>query len=218
MDEQCLDRCGRMMLEDFAGKRVRIDTPYLSSRYRGKFNNKYGTIERISSGRVGVKVDGEENDNSSYGVYWFEKYDLYLIKEENKEMASAITGNYKVAVVKYIDGYNTEKEYNFALFPEDVSESEHYLVKDTNGYHVVKLIRTVEKDEATHPVTQEIVCGVNFTNYNQRIEDRATKKKIKAKMDAMLKEDKEMLLYQAMAEKNPAMAELLTEYRKLGNI
>ena len=206
--------------------RVKVVKPicvYSKGSYRGKYIGYYGTVERE---KAGVRLDLEENPASGYGLFWFQQDELEVIEDEciKEENKMAINGNYKVAVVKYVDGFNTNKEYNFALFPEDEMayknnpDATHFLVKDSNGYHVVVPVKVVDKNESTHAVTQEIICAVNFGNYDKRVADRAKKKKLKAEMDALVKQNQELVVFQMLAEKNPEMAELLKEYKALSDV
>lgn len=61
---------------DMIGKRVKIrhtDTKaYLTQGLIGKC----GTVKKVSSGKIGVIVDGQKNLASSYGTYWFERSEL----------------------------------------------------------------------------------------------------------------------------------------------
>ena len=44
---------------------------------------------------------------------------------------------------------------------------------------------------------------------------KVVNKELKAKMDALVADDKEMMIYRVLAEKNPEMAAMLDEYAKL---
>ena len=200
--------------------RVKVVDPYGS--YRGKYFGCYGTLERS---KAGIRLDEKTNSASSYGLFWFDRKELEVIEDNSKEENKmAISGNYKVAVVKYVDGFNTNKEYNFALFPDDEMayknnpDATHFLVKDSNGYHVVVPVKVVDKDESTHAVTQEIICAVDFENYNKRVADREAKKKLKEKMDALVKQNQELVVFQMLAEKSTEMAALLEQYKALGDV
>ena len=84
------------------------------------------------------------------------------------------------------------------------------------GYQVAKVIDIVEQlNYNGADVTKEIICKVDFSNFQKRIEERKRKVELKAKMDAMVKDDKELMLYQMLAEKNPVMKEMLDEYTNI---
>lgn len=92
-----------------------------------------------------------------------------------------VTGKYKIALVNFLKGTNTTKDYAFALF-DDSTNIDDCVLCDTNyGYQVAKVVN----------------------------------KELKAKMDALVADDKEMMIYRVLAEKNPEMAAMLDEYAKL---
>ena len=145
-------------------------------------------------------------------------FKLSNIKSKGEAMMS-IYGNYRVAIVKFIQGTNTRKEYAFALFDCNVNEDDFVLCDTTMGYNVAKVIRIIPKSEYQGcTVTKEIVCKVDFTNFNNRKKLREQKDKIKKQMDKMVRDNQELFLYQALAEKNPEMAALLEAYQALGNV
>ena len=77
----------------------------------------------------------------------------------------------------------------------------------------------VDKDQwEGASVTKEVICKVDFTAYLNRKEVRKNKAILKNKMDALLKNNQELILYQTIAEKNPEMAQMLAEYQKFGDV
>ena len=131
----------------------------------------------------------------------------------------AVTGNYNVAVTRFVQGTNTVKDYAFALFDNTIQNGDHALVDTSNGYNVVRIIDIVDKDQwEGASVTKEVICKVDFTDYLNRKEVRKNKAILKNKMDALLKNNQELILYQAIAEKNPEMAQMLADYQKFGDV
>ena len=175
---------------------------------------------------------------SCYGNYITVKFDnglkrsynensLILYNEQNnittKGDNNMITGNYKVAMVKFVQGTNTVKGYAFALFDETIEVNDLVLCDTANGYSVAKVTDIIVKEDYTpsydaEKVRKEIICKVDFTDFEARKEAREKKNKIKKQMDEMLKNNQELILYQAIAKENPAMAELLEEYKSLSNV
>ena len=124
-----------------------------------------------------------------------------------------VTGNYRIAIVNFLKGSNTTKGYSFALFDSSIAVDDIVLCDTSVGYQVAKVIDIVEQlNYNGADVTKEIICKVDFSNFQKRIEERKRKVELKAKMDAMVKDDKELMLYQMLAEKNPVMKEMLDEY------
>lgn len=127
-----------------------------------------------------------------------------------------VTGNYRIAIVNFLKGSNTTKGYSFALFDSSIMVDDIVLCDTSVGYQVAKVIDIVEQfDYNGADVTKEIICKVDFSNFQKRIEERKRKVELKAKMDAMVKDDKELMLYQMLAEKNPVMKEMLDEYTNI---
>lgn len=127
-----------------------------------------------------------------------------------------VTGNYRIAIVNFLKGSNTTKGYSFALFDSSITVDDIVLCDTSVGYQVAKVIDIVEQlNYNGADVTKEIICKVDFSNFQKRIEERKRKVELKAKMDAMVKDDKELMLYQMLAEKNPVMKEMLDEYTNI---
>jgi hypothetical protein len=127
-----------------------------------------------------------------------------------------VTGIYRVAMVNFLKGTNTTKKYAFALFDSSIGIDDIVLCDTSIGYQLAKVVDIVEQlDYNGTNVTKEVICKVDFTDFNKRAEERKRKAELKAKMDAMVKDDKELMLYQMLAEKNPAMKEMLDEYKNI---
>lgn len=128
----------------------------------------------------------------------------------------ALKGYEHVASVRFTDGINTSaKVYNFALY-EHLVVGDFALVKATvssSGFGVVRIdkITPVSEYEGTLP-TAEIICKVNMSEYLQRVGLRKERDVLKKKMDKMVKESQELLVYQTIAANNPEMAELVSAY------
>lgn len=192
---------------------------------------------------IGKKVEVTNKDLQSYGLTgtiegFYSDYTVYVhfdewhglgskcltiainnlkIKGENNTMT--VTGNYRVAMVKFISGSNTTKEYAFALFDNEVDLNDFVLCDTAYGYQVAKVVCITHKDAYDGcSVTKEIICKVNFNDYNHRKEVRKQKESLKKQMDKMVKDNQELILYQAIAEKNPDMAALLETYKSLGDV
>lgn len=154
---------------------------------------------------------------------WFRQYraeSLRLLKENEGGNGMSISGNYNVAFVKFLQGVNTTKEYAFALFEKDgsICVGDLVLCDTINGYYIARVSRITTQTECDFPVTKEIVCKVDFTNFERRKELRRQKELLKQRMDKMVAENQELILYQAIADKNPEMAEMLADYKALSDI
>lgn len=187
---------------------------------------RYGTIRSniSSAGNYAVEVDGLINEKSSNikGVFWINRSFLQkadsqeYVEKRDKDME--VTGNYKIAKVKFLQGINTTKIYAFALFDDAIKCGDTVLCDTQNGYSVATIENIVSKDECSDlTVTKEVVCKVDFTDYDARIKARKDKAALRKEMDRLVKENQELVLFQMLAKENPQMAELLEKYNAIDN-
>lgn len=124
-----------------------------------------------------------------------------------------VTGKYRIGVVTFLKGTNTTKRYSFALFDDDVCISDVVLCDTATGYQVAQVVDIINQDEYVGAdVTKEIICKVDFSAFDKRAAERKRKVELKKKMDEMVRDDKELMLYRMLAEKNPEMQNMLDEY------
>lgn len=128
----------------------------------------------------------------------------------------ALTGDFRIATVKFISGYNKNKEYGFALYDYFTIKVNDYVLCDTQyGYNVAKVVDVMSQEEYGKSVTKEIICKCDFTAYETRKDIRNKVKMVKKKLDKAVKENQNMTLYKAVAKDNSEVANLLSEYEKL---
>lgn len=132
----------------------------------------------------------------------------------------AMNGYEEVASVKFVEGTNTTKVYHFALYDRTVEVGDYALVKSNNGYGasnygVVKVVGIESAAEYSGAApTAEIICKVDLSAYEKRCEMRANRTTLKKKMDKIVEDNQELMVYQTIANTNPEMAELLAAYRE----
>lgn len=183
---------------------------------------KVGTVINIFTNRwnknnyASVRLDNGASNN--YNELSLQKIGHVDLATNNKENNMALKGNFRVAVVKHIQGYDVNKEYGFALFDSDINDGDLVLCDNSNGYTVAKVVRIESQVDYGKDVTREIICKCDFTNFNNRKFMREKQKALKAQMDKMVKENQDLILYQAIAEKNPDMKALLDQYKALGEV
>ena len=152
-------------------------------------------------------------------IYNYNSKSLMFENEQNnitKGDNNMLIGNYNVAMVKFLQGTNTAKGYAFALFDDDVKVNDCVLCDTANGYGVAKIIEIIPKSEYEGTkVTKEIICKVDFANYENRKENRTKALKLKSEMDKKIKEMQELAVFEMMAEKNPELKEMLEVYKGL---
>lgn len=137
----------------------------------------------------------------------------------NDMVVNVIPGNYEVALCSFINSSNPEKQYAYALFDYCAAIGDRALVQANGRYCVVRIENILSNNEhesaGGHPITSEIICRVDFSAFEGRIEQRKRKDELRKQMDKLVKENQELILYQALAEKCPEMAVLLNEYKSL---
>lgn len=173
---------------------------------------------------VSVKLDS--GMQLSYNEKSLKKIGTSQIKEENNVANNEVQGNYRVAMVRHCEGnanrQSNGKVYAFALFDDNVSVGDKVLCDSEGGYSVAEVINIHTKTEYSQAhsrvVTKEIICKVDFSEFDERVTKRREMAAIKAEMDKLVAENQDMILYQAIADKNPQMAVLLERYKTINNI
>lgn len=219
--------------EEYQNQRVKVT--YTNKRKYREENivGLYGQVIKTTSRSIAVQIDGMYNTTSSNGLYWFERSELNIVRDESED--NKMTEFSKVAIVNLVDDYN-QKDYGFALYDEDINEivkydTKHplYLIvnakgKDNKVLGILKEIKTVE--EYGKGVIAQVVGVVNMNAYNARIDEENRQKEIakqKASIEKELKSEIEKMnniaLYEKMAKEhpeNPRLAELVNELKELG--
>ena len=131
-------------------------------------------------------------------------------------MAKMLAGIYTVAMC-ILDNDCNKKKYAFAAFPEDdIRENDKVLVDTAHGQAMAKvdsMIAQVDYDGVA--VTKEVICKLDYSNFEKRKESRKKLDNLKNQMDSIVAQNQNMILYTAIAKDNPEMAELLNQYKKL---
>jgi hypothetical protein len=187
-----------------------------TSKYGAKYIGKTGVIENTSCGNtcMGVRIAGCENPKSSVGLFWFAEDEIEFIESEENVMLSQ-NENFTVAGVKFLEGSNKDKEYFYALFDE-------YYVGDLvvvqTGHHGLALAEISSigwTDKERVKCSREIITRVDMEQFYQRQKKRKALAQLKKDMDKKVKELQETALYELLAEKDPALASMLAEYKQL---
>lgn len=188
-----------------------------------------GTVRRYEpnfwTGCVGVSVSLDNGVQLTYNEHSLKKIGESKTKEDNMAI-NEVQGNYRIAMVRHCEGnanrQSNGKVYAFALFDDDVVIGDKVLCNSECGYSVADVIDINTKQEYSQAhsrvVTKEIICRVDFSNFDKRAADRKERAAIKAEMDKLVAENQDLILYRAIAENNPAMAELLERYTKLNEV
>lgn len=193
---------------------------------KSKFKGKTGIIKNNHVGRVGynnylgILLDDYPNHRE------FALYDIKLCKtsvrlidcnETNigrEENIMKLTGYNKVAVIE-ING----TDYHFALYDDDIQVGDWVLVSGNCNARLLMVKEVITKDEAKErfnkDITAEVICKVDLSAYDTRVENRKRAEKLRKEMDKKIAEMDEMNKYVLYAEKNEDLAKMLAEYREL---
>lgn len=197
------------MNDAIIGVRVQIKS---RSHYHGRFAGELGEIVRIYEGNVAVRIDGISNIRSKYGVFWFSEKEIEIIESEEISM----NGDYVTAKVAFLNGTNTNKTYNYALYDSDIRPEDLVVVQ--TGHHGLAVARVVSTDgEPNGPVShgREIVCKVDTTAFEERKARAAQLVELKARMDQKVQQLQKAAVYEMLAEKDPELAAMLQAYKDL---
>ena len=153
-------------------------------------------------------------------IYRLRKLNLIKLNESDDNNMAKLEGYKAVAVTK--EGCYGKK-YSYAIY----SDGETYKVGDkivVSGAN--KDILTIEEiltpEECNRNITAEVICKVDTSAYDKRVEERKEKAerkkeadKIKKQMDKMITEMDQTKRYEMYANDNPELAEKLKAYKEL---
>lgn len=152
-------------------------------------------------------------------ILYLYKKDVVIIESEDNNMAK-LEGYYAVAGTK--EGFYGKK-YFYAIYDdgETYKAGDKIVVSGAN-----KDILTIEEiltpDECNTNITAEVICKVDTSAYDKRVEERKEKAerkkeadKIKKQMDKMITEMDQTKRYEMYANDNPELAEKLKVYKEL---
>lgn len=186
----------------------------LDDRYKRKTIGLHGTVRAVSHDRmwsIAVELDGKENTRSTYGHFY---YLVSQLKKEDSEMSKAkMDGKYRIARVGFID-YSGGATIECACYDDSVEVNDKVLVKTaSHGFSAAAVISFVEDNG--QDLYREIVCKLSFDAYEERLERRIRKAELMQQMAKRAEKLKELTLFETLAKADPAMAELLRNYKNL---
>lgn len=183
----------------------------------------YGLIGTIRSsyfqgyqGECGVLVDGRSNPKSSYGIYYIPASKLRpcqgnetVIEQEENIMLKG----YRVAIVEFPGS----PRIAYALYDSDVSVGDTVVV--STGHHGLSIatIQEILPEGANQKVecNRQIVDRVDLSAWEERKQKAKELAKLKTEMDQRVKDLQEIALYEMAAERDPALKEMLEQFKKL---
>ena len=152
-------------------------------------------------------------------ILYLYKKDVVIIESEDNDMAK-LEGYKAVAVTK--EGYYGKK-YFYAIYDDGkvyVAGDKIVVSGANNG--VLTIEEIITPDECNRNITAEVICKVDTSAYDKRVEERKEKAerkkeadKIKKQMDKMITEMDQTKRYEMYANDNPELAEKLKAYKEL---
>lgn len=202
-----------------------------STRYRGKLSGKIGTVESTFGSDemeclYGVRMRDVENPNSAKGLFWFDANDFSVVEADETVKEDNTMVNSHIAEIRFVDE-TKNKTHFYALYDLDLCPGT--LVAVSTGHHGLALAYIVNTFYKGSPEAKLVSCGrevigkVDRAVYDQEKERQAAeaelkkqKAKLKAAMDARVKELQDTQLIALLAEKDSTLAEMLSQYNALG--
>lgn len=153
-------------------------------------------------------------------IYRLSKLNLIKLNESEDNNMAKLEGYKAVAVTK--EGCY-EKKYFYAVYDDGkvYVAGDKIVVSGANkGILTIEAILTPE--ECDKNITAEVICKVDTSAYDKRVEERKEKAerkkeadKIKKQMDKMIAEMDQAKRYEMYASDNPELAEKLKAYKEL---
>ena len=203
------------MINFAIGDRVKVR----EAKYRAVYVGSTGTVKKVYGSNISVEVDDKYNASSQYGYYYYESKQLELLNEgSNNNMSannSAMTGNFRVAEVQFLEGHNTAAKYLYACYDAGIIVDDICVVKTMNhGFGIAKVIGFRETNDKIY---REIVCRADFSAYNQRIDTRKRMQDLLDQMQSRADSLQAIALYKLLAQDDANMKSMLAEFEQLSN-
>lgn len=184
-------------------------------RVKNKQLKTYNLIGVVSSaGHSGCYVTFENGM-----CFYYKNQNLEHCKDNMGEEKMSITGDFRVAKVKFIEGTNTTTTYEYALF-DDYVVGAYVVVKSAHhGFGLAKIVDIIPKEQAvTKKFEREIVTAFDMEAYETRKKNRAKIQELNNRMDKRFHELNKLALFEMMAEKDPELKNMLEEYKCLTGV
>ena len=204
------------MINFAIGDRVKV----LDAKYHMVPVGALGTVEKIYGNNISVGIDGMYNASSQYGYYYYDAKQLELLNEgSNNNMSttnqSAMTGNFRVAEMQFLEGRNTNTKYMFACYDAGIDVDDICVVTTLNhGFGIAKVVGFTETSEKIY---REIICRADFSEYEQRAANRKRMSELLDMMQSRAADIQQLGLFKLLAKEDASMQSLLTEFEQLAN-
>lgn len=153
-------------------------------------------------------------------IYRLRKLNLIKLNESEDNNMAKLEGYKAVAVTK--EGCY-EKKYFYAVYDDGkVYVAGDKIVVSGANKGILTIEEIITPDECNINITAEVICKVDTSAYDKRVEERKEKAerkkeadKIKKQMDKMITEMDQTKRYEMYANDNPELAEKLKAYKEL---
>ena len=179
-----------------------------------------------------IKIDGFINPYCGSGRFNYTERELTKVETGDDTMESKyiLHGLKGIAQVKFIEGTNTERTYQYLYYDESINVGDAVVVKSAHhgfGVAVVDSLITdhyAMEDLATNgdTVNREIVSKFDLAAYEDRKAERvrmsendAKRKKLMNAMDKRIAESRNMAYYEKMAESDDEIKALLEQLKSI---
>lgn len=182
--------------------------------------------------RYSIKFDELTNPYCGNGLFIYTEKELTNVKTGDDTMNSKyiLHGLKGIAQVKFLEGTNTERTYQYLYYDESINVGDTVVVKSAHhgfGIAVVDSLITdhyAMEDLATNgdTINREIVSKFDYKTYTERkdlrvkmAENDAKRKKLMAAMDKRIAESRNMAYYEKMAESDDEIKAMLEQLKAI---
>lgn len=173
---------------------------------------KEGIIVEENTGTVQVEFDN--------GVI-LDLCKKYIVINESEDNDMAKLEGYKAVAVTKEGCYG--KKYSYAIYDDgEVYKAGDKIVVSGSNKDILTIEEILTPEECNRNITAEVICKVDTSAYDKRVEERKEKAerkkeadKIKKQMDKMITEMDQTKRYEMYANDNPELAEKLKVYKEL---
>lgn len=139
---------------------------------------------------------------------------MLLIIDRKLKLFTGVYMSKSFVKVQFKNDYANDyagKEYEFGTY-EKLEVGDFVVVDTANGLGIAKVSQI---DTAGGNSYKLVVCKVDLKQHKERVEKELRKAEIEAKMKARLEESVKLETYKKIAESDPEMKELLSEFESL---
>ena len=153
-------------------------------------------------------------------IYRLRKLNLIKLNESEDNNMAKLEGYKAVAVTK--EGCYGKK-YSYAIYDDGkVYKAGDKIVVSGSNKDILTIEEILTPEECNASITAEVICKVDTSAYDKRMEERKEKAerkkeadKIKKQMDKMITEMDQTKRYEMYANDNPELAAKLKVYKEL---